>query len=317
MACRSVLKGVVASCVSFPPFPSHLFLFRPLCSFFLLSPPCSGQVVRGGPPPTATSIFASAERHGASRVSDESGGISGGSSGAFRGQGRTLAGEVVEGGPPAPRRISIEFFSDGTFSIEGAAPRDLRAPEERAFLECLHSGRVPEELQPEDPRQQVEVEFLPRPGSYEDHHGASGSGARAAAFKGRGQKLGGDAGSSQAAAQEGGAAQERGAAQEGGAPTAAGPAGPSSPSSTLAPWIAPDASLPTTSVSVRLPDGARLRGLFNLTSTVRDLRRFVATARPDLDAHATMMSSFPPKALTNDDATIQDEGLQNAMVSLK
>lgn len=217
---------------------------------------------------------------------------------------------MVQGAPPPPRRVSIEFFADGTFSIEGAPPRDLRSPEERDFLECLHSGRVPDELRPEDPRQEVEVEFRPRPGSYRDAYGGRAAGN---AFAGHGHKLGG------AGEQGGGEGTAQGAAEgtEEGAAQGAAPTAPASAPAALAPWIAADASLPTTSVSVRLPDGSRIRGLFNLTSTVRDLRRFVATARPDLDAHAPMTSSFPPKPLTNDDATIQDEKLENAMVSLK
>jgi len=55
-----------------------------------------------------------------------------------------------------------------------------------------------------------------------------------------------------------------------------------------------------------------------LTQTVGDLRKFITASRPDLGSTAYRLAvPFPPAQLTDDAATIQDAGLQNAVVVQK
>lgn len=55
-----------------------------------------------------------------------------------------------------------------------------------------------------------------------------------------------------------------------------------------------------------------------MTQTVGDLRKFITASRPDLGSTAYRLAvPFPPAQLTDDAATIQDAGLQNAVVVQK
>ena len=109
-------------------------------------------------------------------------------------------------------------------------------------------------------------------------------------------------------------------------------------------------ALPTTSLQLRLSDGSRVVGRFNLTHTVGDIRRFIASVRPGGPVGYTLqMNGFPPKArnplcrprcvrlhqrgvcrgraaptalvclqvLGDDSATIESESLANAVIVQK
>ena len=56
----------------------------------------------------------------------------------------------------------------------------------------------------------------------------------------------------------------------------------------------------------------------NHTHTVGDLRRYVTTARPQLAvSEFTLRTSYPPKELTDDGATLDAAGLLNAALLLR
>lgn len=74
-------------------------------------------------------------------------------------------------------------------------------------------------------------------------------------------------------------------------------------------------NLPTTMISVRLADGGRLSGRFNVTHTVQDIRQFITTSRPEYSGRQfSLLTTFPNKELANPDDTIEKAGLQNAAI---
>ena len=110
-------------------------------------------------------------------------------------------------------------------------------------------------------------------------------------FVGKGNKLGGGEASTSAAA-----------------PTAAQP---------IETWAGPDDNQPVTSIQIRMPDGQRLVGRFNHTQLVRDIRSFVAAARPGLPVPPVMMTGFPSKPIEDESLTIEAGGLISAVVIFK
>ena len=75
---------------------------------------------------------------------------------------------------------------------------------------------------------------------------------------------------------------------------------------------------PQTNIQIRLDDGSRLVATLNHTHTVADLRRYVTTARPQLAAcEFALRTSYPPKELTDDAATLEAAGLLNAALLLR
>ncbi|XP_005187389.1 NSFL1 cofactor p47 [Musca domestica] len=74
-----------------------------------------------------------------------------------------------------------------------------------------------------------------------------------------------------------------------------------------------DSSAPVTTIQVRLADGTRLAGQFNLTHTVADIQEYIQTARPQYgNRNFILVSSFPTRELTDLAATIDSAGLKNA-----
>lgn len=68
-------------------------------------------------------------------------------------------------------------------------------------------------------------------------------------------------------------------------------------------------------IQIRLADGSRLTGRFNHTHTVNSVRDYIGQARPTYASQDFMLlSSFPPKELTDGGATLKDAGLLNATI---
>ncbi|EIE25240.1 ubiquitin-like protein [Coccomyxa subellipsoidea C-169] len=77
-----------------------------------------------------------------------------------------------------------------------------------------------------------------------------------------------------------------------------------------------DASAPTTTLQIRLADGHRLTGTFNVTHTVADIHRYIRSEQPRC-ADKQLMSAYPPKPLTDENATLEQAGLLNAVIIQK
>jgi hypothetical protein len=81
-------------------------------------------------------------------------------------------------------------------------------------------------------------------------------------------------------------------------------------------WAGVDESAPTTSLQLRMADGSRLVARFNASHTLADVRRFVRASRPDLAAqpYAFASGGFPPKPVTDEEASLEVLGLLNAVL---
>jgi UBX domain-containing protein 1 len=77
-----------------------------------------------------------------------------------------------------------------------------------------------------------------------------------------------------------------------------------------------DASKPSTTISVRLHSGKRIRAKLNLDSTVRHLQALIA-AEGGGDVPYVLMAGFPPAQLIDFSKTIEASGLAGAQVTQK
>lgn len=79
-----------------------------------------------------------------------------------------------------------------------------------------------------------------------------------------------------------------------------------------------DEKLPSTSVQIRLADGTRLIGHFNLHHTINDIHSFIDASRPGTARNYQLqMMGFPPKVLSDRIQTIEQAGLANSVVIQK
>ncbi|GFT68394.1 NSFL1 cofactor p47 [Trichonephila clavipes] len=79
-----------------------------------------------------------------------------------------------------------------------------------------------------------------------------------------------------------------------------------------------DETKPVTNVQIRLADGTRLMMKANHSHTVGDVRRYIVIARPEYSASVfSLMTAFPTKELTDDEATLEAENLLNSLIVQK
>ena len=79
-----------------------------------------------------------------------------------------------------------------------------------------------------------------------------------------------------------------------------------------------DESKPTTQIQIRLSDGSRLVIKANQTHTIRDLRVYINTARPEYFGRVySLNSSFPNKELTEEQQSLKDANVLNAVITQK
>eukprot|EP00891_Asterochloris_glomerata_P008730 jgi/Astpho2/8730/Aster-x1540 len=75
-----------------------------------------------------------------------------------------------------------------------------------------------------------------------------------------------------------------------------------------------DPSQPTTHIQVRMSDGSKLKGTFNLSQTVGDIRKFVEQSHPGMGSGFELKTQYPSTTLTDPKQTLQDAQLENALV---
>ncbi|CAL9221781.1 unnamed protein product [Arabidopsis halleri] len=79
-----------------------------------------------------------------------------------------------------------------------------------------------------------------------------------------------------------------------------------------------DHATPTTSIQIRLADGTRFVTQFNTHHTVRDVRGFIDTSRPDGSKdYQLLIMGFPPTPLLDFDQTIEKAGIANSVLIQK
>ncbi|XP_054277638.1 NSFL1 cofactor p47 [Macrosteles quadrilineatus] len=242
-------------------------------------------------------MFKSVQEHGA-EVVDPSAGSSKRPS-TFHGTGYRLGQssndtEVValpSGRKESHTEVTLKLWKEG-FSVDDGPIREYADPANREFLDYVRRGEVPREL-----LQNVsggEVHLNMEDHRHEDYTQPK---SRVKAFSGKGQLLGSPS------------------------PTTVGTTKPLDEKDKLAnekeaaATVALDQAAPTTSVQIRLADGSRLVATFNHTHTVADIRRYIATARPQYEHQSfTLLTTFPNKELTQDSQTLADAGLLNAAI---
>lgn len=212
------------------------------------------------------------------------------SSRSFTGPGRLLSGEPVVSAPQPPQNAvhNIYFWRSG-FSIDDGPLRKFDDPINAPFLESIRKSECPKELAPSDRSSTVHVNLIRREENYPEPVEPRAS------FQGVGRTLG-TCGSSSSSEP------------------------PPSPTSAPTPLsgLSVDASLPLTSIQLRLADGTRMVSRFNLRHTIGDIRAFIHASRPGALRNYTLQAvGFPPKQLNDDSQTIAEAGLANSVVIQK
>ena len=240
---------------------------------------------------------------------------------AFSGSGRTLGGNgrestavgvptadaaSAEGGAPpgattpTPTSHVITFWQNGFTVDAGGELRRYDDPANAPFMQAVANGQCPPELAPRDRNQPININLVRKETEYEPPPEP-----KYRAFQGSGRTLGGSSSSgpsSDAAA---------GGVDAGPSSDAAAAAGADAGASA---WSV-DEGAPTTSIQLRLRDGSRVVGRFNLTHTVADVRAFIASASPAnaSGTYSLQLSGFPPKRL-EDEAQAGGDGLANSVI---
>ncbi|KAI4468524.1 ubx domain containing protein [Holotrichia oblita] len=216
---------------------------------------------------------------------------------AFKGTGYKLGqtgndSETIPGrtDPPPPAEVTMKLWRDG-FSVNDGPLRAYTDPANRDFLDSVTRGEIPTEL-----RQGVHEVHL----SMEDHRMEEFKQDHLSRytkpFSGQGHTLG-----SPTPATVGAPLEEDKNVNEAHARQ----------------MVNLDATLPTTSLQIRLADGSRLIGQFNRNHTVGQVRSFIIAARPQYETRPfALLSSYPSKEL-QDSQTIEDAGILNAAIMQK
>eukprot|EP00163_Fabomonas_tropica_P007249 TRINITY_DN1696_c0_g1_i2.p1 TRINITY_DN1696_c0_g1~~TRINITY_DN1696_c0_g1_i2.p1 ORF type:complete len:342 (-),score=89.83 TRINITY_DN1696_c0_g1_i2:361-1386(-) len=260
----------------------------------------SGMVVQGPKKTdsTADAIFKKArDQSGEPRPAPEAPSKTGKS---FGGSGYTLGDydaqsqrvEAAQSQEPARVTKRLTFYRQG-FTVDDGPLRRMDDPANAEFLDDINKGFVPREFG----RVQVGIDLVDKRG--EDYKEPPKP--KYTAFSGGGARLG----DAPTPSGPGGGAAAAGSSAGGGAGTA----------STSAPTNVVDDSKPTTSIQIRLSDGTRIKGKFNLDQTVGDLRKFISSARPDSGNFDLQTRAVgPPTTLSDDSQTIEAAGLANSVV---
>lgn len=184
--------------------------------------------------------------------------------------------------------VVLKLWKHG-FSLDDGEQRSYADPANAQFLESIRRGEIPQELRRLARGGQVNLDM-------EDHRDEDYMKPKPVfkAFAGEGQKLGSTA---PHVVSSGSPAQQ--AENEARASSS----------------VSVDSSLPVTSIQIRLADGGRLVQKFNHTHRIRDIRQFIVDARPAMGAtEFVLMTTFPNKELIDEDQTLKDANLLNAVI---
>eukprot|EP01117_Protostelium_nocturnum_P006682 TRINITY_DN2406_c0_g1_i1.p1 TRINITY_DN2406_c0_g1~~TRINITY_DN2406_c0_g1_i1.p1 ORF type:complete len:382 (+),score=173.03 TRINITY_DN2406_c0_g1_i1:144-1289(+) len=176
-------------------------------------------------------------------------------------------------------RPVITFWKNG-FSLNDGPLRSFTDPANFSFLNAIKMGKVPPELNHTGADSDVEIL---------DKRGEEYKAPPPPPFAGSGQKLGGISASSSSS---------------------------SSNNNNVSYKVELKDSEPSTSIQIRLADGSRLVGKFNLSHKVVDIRAHINSTKNTTQSYS-LMTSMPQKLLEDENQTIQEAGLQNAVVIQK
>uniref|UniRef100_G1N598 NSFL1 cofactor n=1 Tax=Meleagris gallopavo TaxID=9103 RepID=G1N598_MELGA len=184
--------------------------------------------------------------------------------------------------------VVLKLWKSG-FSLDSGELRSYQDPSNAQFLDDIRRGEVPAELRRLARGGQVNLDM-------EDHRDEEYVKPKSVfkAFTGEGQKLGSTA--PQVLSTSSPAQQAENEAKASSA-------------------IAIDESEPVTNIQIRLADGGRLVQKFNHNHRIRDIRLFIVDARPAMAATSfVLMTTFPNKELTDENQTLKEANLLNAVI---
>lgn len=212
----------------------------------------------------------------------------------FEGSGRRL-GNTEQSSSLIPseqkrkeKEVTITFWHDG-FTVDDGPLRGYDDPQNQQFMDAINKGFAPRELA--EPGVDIAVNLINRK---TDKYTEQPKNFKA--FVGSGRSLGAQSSSSASSSSSSSTVTK---------PTTSTP--------TLKFEV--DPNQPTTSLQIRLADGGRLVGKFNLNHTIGHIRQFIRNSKPSGDFD--IMTQFPNKVLTDDHLTIEEAGLKGAAIIQK
>ncbi|KAJ8384828.1 hypothetical protein AAFF_G00198150 [Aldrovandia affinis] len=203
-----------------------------------------------------------------------------------------VVGERRHGDHAQEVHVVLKLWKTG-FSLDDSELRSYSDPGNALFLESVRRGQIPQELRQLSQGGKVNLDM-------EDHRDTEFSKPKSAfkAFGGEDQKLGSSAPAMGPLTRLLGGLQDQADSE-----------------SQASASVALDDTKPVTSIQIRLADGGRLVQKFNHSHSVSDVRQFVASARPAMVAmEFVLMTTFPNKELTDENQTLKDAGLLNAVI---
>ncbi|XP_063815207.1 NSFL1 cofactor p47 [Pseudophryne corroboree] len=184
--------------------------------------------------------------------------------------------------------VVLKLWKNG-YSLDDSELRSYQDPGNAQFLEAIRRGEIPAELRRLAQGGQVNLDM-------EDHRDEDFVRLKASfkAFAGEGQKLGSTAPCILSAACPSQQAENEARASSS---------------------VTVSDSEPVTNIQIRLADGGRLVQKFNHSHRIRDIRLYIASARPAMAATSfVLMTTFPNKELTDEDQTLKEANLLNAVI---
>ncbi|KXJ75261.1 hypothetical protein RP20_CCG012059 [Aedes albopictus] len=185
--------------------------------------------------------------------------------------------------------VTLTLWRQG-FSINDGELRRYEDPANKEFFESIMRGEIPAELRSKGPTM---IHLDLKDNRHEDYVKRS---APFRAFGGSGQTLGSPAPNvvESASAAAGNSEENEKKAASG---------------------LQVDESQPTTNLQIRLADGSRLSARFNQSHTVDNVRQYITNARPQYATqNFALMTTFPPKELSDGSQSLKDAGLLNAAI---
>ncbi|KAM4691547.1 NSFL1 cofactor p47 [Rhinophrynus dorsalis] len=184
--------------------------------------------------------------------------------------------------------VVLKLWKNG-FSLDEGELRSYQDPSNSQFLEAIRRGEIPAELRRLAQGGQVNLDM-------EDHRDEDFVKPKISfkAFTGEGQKLGSTAPHVLSAASPSQQAENEAKASSS---------------------VSVCDSDPVTNIQIRLADGSRLVQRFNHSHRISDIRLFIVDARPAMAATSfVLMTTFPNKELTDEDLTLKEANLFNAVI---
>jgi UBX domain/SEP domain len=260
------------------------------------------------------------------------------------------AGQVKKA-PKEPKKVVVKLFANEVFTVDDGPPRDIYDPANTAFLNSIKNQEVPAELRTSG-AVEIQLSLMQVPKDYDPSDFPKCAAARCKLDCPSSEVVHADASvaherirtyslvlcmcavlafalynasedalcaapyATVAALPRRPAFQGTGNRLDGGdGASTSGPAPPMSQPVTT--WEGPDESKPMTSIQIRMPDGSRLVGKFNLDQKIHEIRAFVAAARPTDKKAYSMLSGYPLAPIPDESLTIEEGGLKGSVVVFK